>query len=465
MTPRPRALLERLAGAFSEARLTKIWDVARTSFWVLPGLMMLLAVVLSGVIHRLDGSPFLESLVDAGWLYGGGPAGAREILATIAGSMITIAGVVFSITVVALTLASNQFGPRLLRAFMDDRGNQVVLGTFTATFLFCILGLRVVDATRQQPFVPHLTVTVGVVLAVASIGVLIYFIHHVAAAIQAPRVVERVGRELDRAVAHVVEAPAREADLRGETGPPSSPDTLLPEGFAETARPVVCHDVGYVQAVDAARLVELGRTRGLVLRLLKDAGDYVVEGSAVALAWPREGVDDATEAAIRKAFVTGRRRTPVQDVKHAFEQLTELAVRALSPGVNDPFTARTCVWRSAAALSRVMESGEPPPMRTDRQGHVRLVRPPLRFGDLIERAWDPVRRHARGSVIVLETVLDAVGELLPQARSEDQRRALRRQVELVVAHARREVEGEREREGVEAKARALLARRPRRPGS
>lgn len=185
-----------------KARLFTMWESVRVSYWFVPSLMAVGSLVLGFAMPEVDRAVPDRWMARVGWLYTGSAEGARELLSVIAGSMIGVAGVVFSITVVALALASNQFGPRLLRNFMRDLSNQVVLGTFIAVFLYCLLILRQVHGENgsRNAFVPQLSMLLAVVLAVAGLGVLIYFIHHMAASIQAPNVVAAVATDLRNAI-------------------------------------------------------------------------------------------------------------------------------------------------------------------------------------------------------------------------------------------------------------------------
>jgi uncharacterized membrane protein len=183
-----------------KAKLDHFLFQLRSSYWFVPSVMALLSIGVALGMIVVDQSVGEDGIQGYWWIYAGGPDGARAVLATVAGSIISVAGVTFSIKIAALTLASQQFGPRLLRNFMADRGNQFVLGTFIATFLYCLLVLRTVRSWEDAEFVPHLSVTLGVLLAVASLGVLIYFIHHIAASIQASNVIARVSGELQAAI-------------------------------------------------------------------------------------------------------------------------------------------------------------------------------------------------------------------------------------------------------------------------
>lgn len=180
-----------------KAHLLEYWERIRSSFWFVPGILTGAAVTLASVTVALDESATVgEWMAGQNWAYTGGAEGASLVLSTVAGSMITIAGVVFSMTLVVLSLASSQLGPRLLRTFMRDTKNQVVLGAFIATFVYCLLVLRTIRRAEDVAFVPHLSVTIGVLLAIGSLGILIYFIHHVSISIQADEVVARVHDEL-----------------------------------------------------------------------------------------------------------------------------------------------------------------------------------------------------------------------------------------------------------------------------
>jgi uncharacterized membrane protein len=182
------------------ARLLSLWERVRSSYWFVPSLMLLASIGLAFLMLVIDDHVDSERLRETAWFHRHETSGARELLSTIAGSMITVAGVTFSITIVALTLASSQYGPRLMRSFMRDPGNQIVLGTFIATFMYCLLVLRTIRDAEDDRFIPYLAITVAILLAVLSLGVLIYFIHHTAASIQVANLVARVGESLEKGI-------------------------------------------------------------------------------------------------------------------------------------------------------------------------------------------------------------------------------------------------------------------------
>lgn len=424
-----------------KAKLIKFWSALRASFWFLPALMAAGAIALALTTVALEKQT--QRLSGWAWAYSGGAEGASTLLGAIAGSMITIAGVVFSMTLVALSLASSQLGPRLLRNFMRDTTNQVVLGTFIATFLYCLLILRTIRHEQADIFVPHLSVTVGVLLALVSVGVLIYFIHHVSVSIQADQVVGRVGDELVAAI-HELFPEQLDAAARPE---PADPDPV--DGFDQDAHPVVAVEDGYLQVIDGDALLAVASEHDLVLRVGRRAGHYIVAGSALVLAWPRARVNDEIAAQIASAFALGRQRTEAQDLEFTVTQLVEIAVRALSPGVNDPFTAIACVDRLSSALSHLVRRVIPSSNLRDGAGRLRVIVPPIMVPAVMDASFHMIRQSARSSAAVTIRLLDAIAVIARFVRRPDDRNALLRHAVLIARGAREALPEENDRRTVE----------------
>lgn len=382
-----------------------VWESLRSSYWFVPSLMTAAAAALAVAAVALDGRVGDEFVQEAGWLFSGGPQGARAVLQVVAGSVMSTAGIVFSVTIAALSLASSQLGPRLLQNFMRDTGNQVVLGTFIATFIYCLLVLRTIRGEDTGDFVPAISVTGGVLLALASVGVLIYFIHHVSVSIQAPHVVAEVGAELAR---HVEQTFSPEGGTRHRTPPPP-----LPADYRERARAIDCHRDGYVQAIDEGALVKAAASCGALLIVRRRPGHFVPRGGTLAWVWPPEAGVEALESEVRRRFVVGAKRTPEQDVEFAAGQLAEVAVRALSPSVNDPFTAIACLDWLGAGLCRAANGHEPGPVRTDDEGRPRILfHSPLTFAGLVDHSLDLIRQHGAGMPAVAIRMLETLEEVL-----------------------------------------------------
>jgi uncharacterized membrane protein len=404
-------------------RVRNALDQVRSSYWFVPGAMAILAIVLSFVTIAVDQQVQYSWVRQVSFFWSGGADGARGLLSTVAGSMITVAGVVFSITLVVLSLASSQFGPRLLRNFMRDTGSQVVLGTFIATFVYCLLVLRTIRSTNSVEFVPYISVTVGLVLALASLAVLIFFIHHIALAIQAPVLVANVAGELLEATKTLFPA---DVGRHGE----GSRD--LPPDFDTTGREIKAGRSGYIQAIEDARLLQVAKENDLILQLLHRPGYFVTEGRSVLRAWPGDRVDDDLAAGLARHLLIGKQRTPIQDIQFNIEQLVEVAVRALSPGINDPFTAISCIDWLGAALCRLAGKDFPAPERYDDAGYLRLVvGEPLTFTGLVDAAFDQIRHYSEGSPAVRNHLLEIIAVVAEATASPENRQALERQAAMI----------------------------------
>ena len=413
-------------------RLRASWEYLRGTYWAVPSAMSVSAVLLAFGMIQLDQAATSTLLKRLSWVYAGGPEGARAVLSTIAASMITVAGVTFSITIVALTLASQQFGPRLLRNFLRDFGNQVVLGTFVSTFLYCLLVLRTVRGGDDEEFVPHLSVTVGVTLAMVSLGVLIFFIHHVATSIQASRIIANVAEDLEGAIDRLF------PETIGEDAASADGSRALADGPDEVhGLPVVtARTTGYVQALDADGLMSIAREHDLLVRVHARPGSFVRRGSVLLTVVPAPGPTHPDDESLHDLFVIGSDRTGTQDVTFFVDQLVELAVRALSPGINDPGTARLCIDRLEQALCHLAGRHIPSADRYDAEGRVRVVAWPLTFPDVVASAFDEIARYGRTSVSVTCRLLEAVRSVGTCVKREADRSALLRQAAVIAAGGR-----------------------------
>jgi uncharacterized membrane protein len=436
-----------------KTRLLNLWETARTSFWLIPGLMVLSAIGLSLVMVAVDRRTVVDPSWVLGLLYTGGPEGTRSILSTIAGSMITVAGVTFSITIVALTLTSSQFGPRLLRNFMKDKGNQVVLGTFIATFIYCLLILRSVDTTGRQIFVPYLSVSFAVLLALADVGVLIYFIHHVSASIHADRVIEAVYRELLEHIQALF--PEEHGYRRWEDGHGGVEPRPGKEGGRQVHSIKVAQG-GYLQAIDRHSLMALAVENDILLSLPHRPGEYIITGGTLAEIQCAEQPDERLAERIAGLLIVGPQRTPEQDAEYAVRQLVEIAIRALSPGINDPFTAISCIDRLGSALCYMAGRAFPSPYHFDDGGMLRMIAKPVTYAGVTNVAFDQIRQYGRSSAAVTIRLLETLTAIAVHARDPEQRQAILRQGSMVARTGREALPEENDRQDVHQRYQGLL---------
>jgi uncharacterized membrane protein len=436
-----------------KTKLLKLWDSLRATFWLVPTLMAIMAIGLSFAMVALDEAVGNRVLEKVGWVWAGGPEGARGLLSTVAGSMITVAGVVFSITIVALSLASSQYGPRLLRNFVRDKGNQIVLGSFIATFVYCLLVLRTVRGGDGAHFVPAIAITLGMVLTLASLGVLIYFIHHVSISIQAATIIGLVSHELNEVIERLF--PEKIAEKTPETTELPQ-DVHLPAAIAREARQAIAAGTGYLQAIDYDALMDIATEGELLLQVKHRPGHFVIRGSTLVMVWPGACMDERLSAKMNVAFILGKERTLIQDIEFAVDQLVEVAVRALSPGTNDPFTAMRCIDRLAEALCQLAERRFPPPYQYDDHGKLRVIAYPIAFADVTDVAFNQIRQYGRTSVAVTIRLLEVIAHIATRVQRQDDRAALLRHAIMVERGSQDGLSEEWDRRDVQERYQAAL---------
>ena len=421
-----------------KARSLALWDRVTSSYWFIPTLMSVGAVALAFALVGVDGRVGPDWIERVTFLYGNKPDGARAFLSTIAGSMIGVAGVTFSITIASVVYATGQYGPRLLSNFMSDRGNQVTLGTFIATFLYCLLVLRTVRSADEAgvgtavAFVPHIAVLAGLGLALASIAVFIFFIHHVPESIHVSNLIAGVGHDLRDKIAVLFPARIGRGAPTREAARDESAVTDVPDGFYEAARRVDADGDGYVTGVDADGLLALAVEHDLVVRVRHRPGDFVAEGDALVLAWPPDRASAEAVRDIRTAFAWGRQRTARQDVRFLVNELVEIAARALSPGVNDPFTAISCLDWLSAALKDLAGRDVPGAKRYDDDGRLRVVALPTTFEDFVEAVYGQLRSYLATDPNAARHALATMGEVAGRLTDPSQRAALRREADALL---------------------------------
>jgi uncharacterized membrane protein len=404
-----------------------LWESLRTSYWFVPSLLAAAALGSAFGLLALDARVGGSLPDDAWWLYGGSAEGARAVLQAIVTSMISVTSVVFSITIVVLSLASGQFGARLVRSFMRDRATQVVMGVFIATFIYALVVLGAVQGVDDRGFVPRLSVMLGVLLVIVSAGFLIFFIHHIALSIQADYVVASLAEEVRGAL-----------DRLFPGGVGRSPGQVRADGL-ETDLPqsveVTAEHEGYIEMVRSDRLMQLARRHDLVIELEHRPGEWVVKGTTLAIVASPRRLDCQCADEVRRTIVVGRHRSLAQDAEFGFQQITEVAVRALSPGINDPFTAMTCVDWLSALLRDLARREFPRRHRYDEEGRLRLVVDGPSFADFVHTSFRQIRRYAGGSAAVLGRLLQGIETVLEGTVRAEQRESLVHEAQLVMRAA------------------------------
>ena len=440
-------------------RARALWIALTSSLWFIPSAMVGAAILLAVILVEVSANVDREALARIPRLFGAGAAGSRDMLSTIAGSVITVAGVTFSITIAALALASAQYTPRVLRTFMRDRANQVVLGTFVGVYAYCLVVLRTIRGSDEGTFIPSIAVLGGFLLALVSVGVLIFFIHHIASALQASTILDRVRHATEEAIAELF--PEEIGDAVDEDADAALTDQL---GADVRWRSIPTRRTGYVQSVDAHGLLELARDQNVVLRMEHAVGDFVTCGmplAAIASSGREETVQSTPDGvvpedlidALGSLFTINAHRTVEQDAAFGILQISDIALKALSPGVNDTTTAVTCVDHLGAVLARLAERRIAARVRGD-DGQARVIALGPTFAGLVSLALDDIRRNAESNVTVLGRLLDAIETTSGFTRNAARRRILAAQVDLITEAIERSVCAPSDKALLTARARA-----------
>jgi uncharacterized membrane protein len=400
-------------------------EALRTNLWLVPVMETFAVVVLFVISYTVDRVAYDGLIRLPSWVLSGTADVARVLLATVAAAIITVVGIVFSITIVALTLASTQFGPRMLRNFVRDPGTQLSLGTFVASFCYAMITLVSVGGGPHGDFVPHLSITVTLILTLFDVAVLIFFLNHIATMIQLPVVIANIAETLD----DEIEALERGGAYSVGAGRGPSYEELLAQ-LEESGAPIRTPRSGYLQVIRHDVLVKIAAKADAVVQLPYRPGHFVVAGQVIARVWPPEAAESVAER-LALGHVTGAYRTLPQDISFGFDQLVEIALRALSPAVNDTFTGMTCVDWIADCLCRISTSWRPQRVRRDAEGRIRVIAFQPDFDRLVERTFDTIRQAAVGMPAIMIRQLDALAKVIEQTPDRRQQTALIRQAEAI----------------------------------
>ena len=377
-----------------------------------------IALVLGGVGAVL--SWFEESHPSIGdwvprvlFLSHGDPQVAQVILAGIAGSIMTVVSIVFAILLMTLTLASMQFSPRIIVSFARDRVTQWTLGIFLGTFLYCMAGLPAAHAL-PHPFAPVTTVIGAIVLAIVCVGLLLFFIHHISQAISVNYIVDRIAWETERVIDDLMPLARRQSQI--ETGGHEDPLTWT--------APILNDVSGYIRYVDLKQVLAIATNHHLRVRLVRRVGQFVPAGAPLLMANKSERLSDEINSAFRAAFDFGPSRTLQQDVEFGVLQIVDIALKAISPAVNDPTTAISCVDQLSRLLIRFTARHMPEAMLYDLQGTPRVSVQWIDSERLLDSAFEQIRMYSKGDVAVSLRLLRALGDIATATTDATLRRAL-----------------------------------------
>lgn len=419
-------------------------EYVRGSLWVLPSVTVVLSAVAGGMLTRVEvGDDWFFSEI----LFPGGAEGARGMLQAVAGSVITVTSLVFSLTVVTLQLASTQFSPRLLRTFLRRPSNQVVLSIFLSTFVYSLVVLRSVRSGDNggEEFVPALAITVAFLLVLGSVGALVFFIHHITSEIRADTLMQRVETDTVATIDHVHPDP-----VDRDRPPPGMPDP------PPTAMVLPASRAGIVQAVAPAALLDAATKHDVIMRMATRVGDRVVKDGALAWIWSSDSRDAPDMTAlthdVNEALTIGHERTMQQDVSYGLRQLVDIGAKALSTGVNDPTTAADAVGHLTSIMTTIARRRTSDLVLDDDDGTPRVFMPQRSFADYLAIAVSQIRRYGSSEPDVVVALLDLLREVAEAVVEQESTGAVSHELDLMVDAAHANVEQASDLEAVDAAA-------------
>ena len=425
-------------------KFRQLWSTLRSGFWFLPSLIVLVSIIYAVVLIEADTAGSDRWLAQWPRLFGAGAQGARGMMSTIAGSMMTVVGVTFSMILVVLALASSQYTSRILRNFMSSRVTQVVLGIFGGIFTYSLIVLRTIRGVDEGAFVPNLAVFFGFVLALGGVGALMFFIHHIASSIQASSIIASVAQETIATIDRLF------PEKLGQEQEKDDDERKLHLLDARNWRGVPAREDGYIQSVNNAGLLRLARDRKTIVRMEHGIGDFVVRNTKLASLFMEEAPDDETIAALQSTFSISRHRTVEQDTAFGIRQIVDVALKALSPGINDTTTAIMCVDYLTAILARIAPRQIPSFYRYE-EGELRVIAKGPSFESLLAESFDQIRSNAKGDVAIMLRMLGAIQTLTSLTTSPQRRRALREQVQWIAELAERTIESTHDRARIDTR--------------
>lgn len=430
-------------------KLQYLWEELNSSFWFIPILMLLITIGSAIGLIYLDSRIQLSHEGVLRYLLPASVDSARSILTIIAGAMMGVAGTVFSITLVVLTLASSQLGSRLVRNFMYDKLNQVVLGTYVSSFVFCLIILSSLKDNDSFNFVPAISVLAALASAIAGIVLLIIFIHHVSMSIQSDKVISDISEAMSKSIRKLF------PEGIGHEEEKQAPDiNSLHQKYA--LKPEVrCKRSGYLQSIDGQGLMKIAQDNDFIIILHHRPGDFLVQDMVVCEVLCNEEYDKELNENIYNDFIIGKVRTPLQDAEFSIHQMVEIAARALSPGVNDPYTAIACIDNLTSVMCYLAGVAFPSPYRYDSEDKLRVIADNHTFAGMLNAAFNQIRQYAEGSPSVMIRLLEAMVTINQFTRNSNQKEQVIQHAEMIMKAAERTFHETRDLEDIKERFNSL----------
>lgn len=428
-------------------KLKYLFEKINASFWFVPMLMLSVTIGLAIGLIYLDSRIHISHDGALGYLLPDDVDSARNILTIIAGAMIGVAGTVFSITLVVLTLASTQLGSRLVRNFMYDRLNQIALGTYVSSFVYCLIilgSLRENDGFRS---VPAISLFIAFTSAIAGIILLVVYIHHVSMSIQADKVISDIYGSMSKSIRKLYPG-----EIGREEDKPVPDIGSLQQKYIFKLE-VRCKISGYLQSIYGEGLMSIAEKNDCVIILNHRPGDFIVLDMTLCEVYCNKECNKAVHEKIHDEFLIGRERTPLQDAEFSVEQMVQGAARALF--VNDPFTAIACIDYLTSVMCYLARADFPSPYRYDSQGQLRIIARNFNFSGMMNAAFNQIRQYAEGSPSVLIRLMETMKIIYSFATNKNQQEQIEQHAEMLMNTAERIFSEKRDLENMKERYKAF----------
>lgn len=400
--------------------VAKIWEKLSTSVWFIPAFMCLASIFLAAVMLQLD-----HGFANVPWRWLSyfqiGADGMRQIFVVTTSSMMTVTGVTFSITIVALTLASNQFGPKILRNYLKDTPNKVVLGLLLSTFIYGLVILVFIDGSKEG-YVPLFATLVNLLMTGCAIAGVIYFINSITSSIQAENVIALIAEDLDQSITAMDSSPNRNDDNSLEQWNKIT---------QQNKQVIKSTNDGYVQYIDHQTLLETATELDGYFKIMVQTGEFLINDLEVIHYYASKKLEPSVADKIASCIGTGQRRIPAQDIEFSIEQLVQVALRALSPGINDSYTAMNCIDWLSGKLGKMSDKHFRPAWICDDRELPRIRMITNSFGGAVRAAYNPLRQNARNNVMVVIRLLESLASIMKVTTDQQRLEALAEQARAI----------------------------------
>ena len=409
------------------ATIVQFYYTFRANFWFIPALIIVGAFILASISLRLDAGDFDNLSRWSSFLPIVSVDGGRQIVSLVAGSVITVASLVFSLTFVALSMMSEQLGPRLLIFFMTDRPIQMVIGFFIGTFFYALLVLVSIGVGETGGFVPILSIYITAILAIIAFVLVVYFLHHIAQSVQADKVAARLGNDLKTALESVIiDSTDTAVDSGNDHKDLSNSQVENIDGDK-----LLAAVSGYIQFIDYDTAAKIAEENDLIVQYSCRPGHFVIANTETACVKDLRNLDEDVVKCLQDTIRTGEKRTPAQHAEFELNALVEVALRALSPGINDPFTAKSCINHITDGLARIVTSRLKLQTMFDEDNQLRVVKYPQTFAHFLDAAFHPLREYGRSSMFVFLHICYSMEKLTELVVRDDDILSLVQHVDLL----------------------------------